>query len=481
MNSNDLGLEAPKTRPVRSHLFENFKSLPELVFTEEELERYKANLMKKSNESKGLQDTRDGLAYDADAMDIDGILKPKLLKFVSLDKFQSKNSNDQILSLTVIDLDKFITESLARIESLLTLECSELGIKQFTWSTIEEEDFEWNPVFVKFHRVVDLISFVRYHDKLPETFGKVVMDENVKTLVDQEAAVNVPEDQQALLSWEEEVRNLPLITTKRDTDVYSDYKVDDRELVDVPKELLDTVKNDIVEFRLRVVKIEKQKREKDALNDKKKSRFKLKKLYHDISNSNAIDEYEDKEEDFIMEEDQEGEDEEVDDLEIEAKRQEQLNELKEREFQAKKLIVVDQDTHRHQLAQSLEVLKQYEQTVERKRVKFLHDFVDNVQSTDNKIDNNLEKFYLNHSNYLKFRSAVLRKEQQRDSTEKDLELFIDQLIEEFIGVQDEALSKFVAQLVDENYPEQAPVLAQLQETLDEDAEVFVKRIYEFLG
>ncbi|GME97207.1 unnamed protein product [Ambrosiozyma monospora] len=113
------------------------------------------------------------------------------------------------------------------------------------------------------------------------------------------------------------------------TSLYQNYKVDPKELVDVPADMVESVKLRIIEFRLHSIKNEEAKKAEQALSDKRKSKMKLKRLFNNLhkgSKKNKTDLSYDSDEEDELEEKDDG----IDDEEFEKMSEARMKENSER-------------------------------------------------------------------------------------------------------------------------------------------------------
>ncbi|ODV98053.1 hypothetical protein PACTADRAFT_31465 [Pachysolen tannophilus NRRL Y-2460] len=466
----------------------NFVDLKEVVLQKEDVESYEINLIKKiqkgidgsvlkfSNGNVNGSDHKDtGVDVnvdidvdeqknhnnDGDKMDVD----QECHHFVDIVTFHSKlDVLGQLLTCVLTKLPNF-GGSMFNIESYLNIIMDFFKIDKYSWSTVSEFDLgesESNPIFLRFEKVIDLLKIYQFfqHDDDHDLKDKLHLESNSLEMLNdykKEHQLEI-QDSEVYSSLKQKLENfaisIPKVSASITTEfglsidgkdsVASDllnYKIDQKELVDVPKPLVEEVKKNIIDFRLKVFKDEKAKREKELVADKKKSRLKLKKLFADISKANntkndskSFDDYEDDDDELMAE--GYDEDDELNDEEYEKLRKAKEEDLIEQKFlNREKLLKQKENKRLAYIEKTTREIINYDQLISTQREKFLKEFVNGLTQS-NKIDNNLTKFYLNHQNYLKFRSDVKSNEERLDDIdrkEEEQEMFAKAQANEFLS------------------------------------------------
>ncbi|ODV87339.1 hypothetical protein CANARDRAFT_5885 [[Candida] arabinofermentans NRRL YB-2248] len=323
--------------------------------------------------------------------------------------------------------------------------------KNFTWSFINRDYLGEAIVFVEFKDILSLYLFKRILDgkSIPdETEDKFDVEPQTDIQTGKEVkvvtkkiitkALDVIEQKLEVTLPEDEELNQKLIYLKQyvlksdkgqgklasTTSYYEEYEVDPSELAEIPPELVDTVRQDIIDFRLHVFKLEKQKKEQQQLNEKKNSRMKLKRIYNDLQHTDK------KRKTVAIANDSDSEDEHEDDEEA---NNEMNDEEQERIFQAKEKARISsayyprlQQVRKEDLTRAKNVAN-FEKSIKHdvyvsefvpsQRRKFLDNFVNNITDSNNKIDANLD-YYKKNSNYLAFREKVKLAEERSDDLDR---------------------------------------------------------------
>lgn len=182
------------------------------------------------------------------------------------------------------------------------------------------------------------------------------------------------------------------------------YRVDPKDLAEVPPYLVDTVKQRIVEFRIHVLKDLENKSNLKKIEDSAETRIlKLNDLYNSQNTGEPIppkfvnDEFSDIEyETQVLNKKK---------TEAEKKYTMHLSYLKKKEFSRLKNHEIYLKVYKHD-AYKNEIIPQ-------KRKRLIDNFVTGVTSTKNKIDSNFS-YYTKRSNYVKYRESIKRREEELD-------------------------------------------------------------------
>ncbi|GMF61388.1 unnamed protein product [[Candida] boidinii] len=188
--------------------------------------------------------------------------------------------------------------------------------------------------------------------------------------------------------------------------------------------MIETVKENIINFRLQVINLEKKNRNEQILNDKKNSRMKLKRLFTDLKedsksksdikmgNNNGDEDDEDDET-----EDTTNGGDDITDEEYERLQEVRRNKQIEQAYSMREKEVIKRDQARINEYNNFEKFLKHEvymnKLIPEKRGKFLNNFVNNVKDINNTIDSNIS-YYKNHKNYLSYRNKVKLEEERLD-------------------------------------------------------------------
>ncbi|KAI0465249.1 hypothetical protein LJB42_000476 [Komagataella kurtzmanii] len=497
------------------------------------------------------EEDNDQVSVDGDQDMIEETQTEKSLEdhFISLSLFEEKllaQKELQLLTIGVNNLPAGITRSAGLVAGFLESVIDDYlvdflpkdGNSKYFWSFVDNDVVEFKVVFIQFRSFELLRMVVQIFEKMNL---KMHISEGCKKVLEQVETLERDEDTEKVKEYIELISKLSsrkLHSYKSHGDVvekldnlskyYNRYRIDPKELVDVPNELVDTLKMEIVEFRLNVLKLEKSKRETQMLNDKRKARMRLRRMLQlnnvsgNLGNSRNEDEDEDEDE---YEDENEKQFNEMTDEEYERRRMEnvQLN-------HKKKFELYESSVHKNDIARINNIYNfennikhsSYEsKLVPSRREKFLEEYVLNIKENTNSIDKNIQ-YYKKHVNYVNFREKVKLKEEAMDAQDREEENFeakavqesdqflqslvkksqpqqipdslhqpiiekINQVINDLLGMTEESLTRFIFNFFRDNFfqldhsnVEYLAFIKELEETLDEDARKASDEIEQFI-
>ncbi|KAG7767739.1 hypothetical protein KL931_003552 [Ogataea haglerorum] len=392
---------------------------------------------------------------------------------------------------------------------------------KFSWTALNNDTINSKIIFIEFHDLLTLYLF-----------EKMVNSENIKVRLKQTARMACEKLADSIeiteidsfkfnerLSQIEKHETLRKRGTQNINGQDQVYIVDSKDLEDVPPDMLDLVKQNLIDFRMRVLYLESQKKEQQMIRDKQLSKMKLRRMLP-TSNDRTDDESDD-----------EIQDDGIDDEEFKNQQETQAQIRAEKTF----LMRIQQTRKRDEAR--LKSIEAFHKNIEHHayeteyvvsaRKRFLDSFVSGIKDASNKIDQNFS-YYVNHSNYLAFRSKRKQEEERMDAIDRDEEAkerdataeqeeFMasftkksvkislrkkgeapalseeqvekvrrkaEEVLEEFLGVREESLVDFIVSFVSNNYyrgkdnDEYRAFVSELAETLDEDAETAVDQVYK---
>lgn len=497
----------------------------------------------------------DEIPLNVEGFQTDGIsVSEETVHYLELEKFNHQlNEVENFFKMSVSNFPSHMTENVLFMENFLNESVKLSKESRFHWSHIPSDTSDVKFIYISSSdpwvliKLRKLLSGFKIEERVLSVYVDRNVDEALKELdprkepgeepeeeptedtrqgeeptekgtTQEESAENLKQTRLSLFSFAQLLKR-KLSKTSPEKSEEQDYNVDLRELVDVPRDFVPKVQAAIVEFRLKVVKMERAKRENLILNDKRKARIKLRRMFQDLSKrAGGIDEDE-------MEEDFSDDEQIVDDEEMEKAHREQVKKDIESQVSIKQQHMARRDKARLSLLKNFESVVEhshYEQVVVPERAnKFIKEFVEGVDSAKNKIDENLDSYYLKHSNYLSFRNAakvqeaaaddadrrlaeqetqqaqefvetgfgkpvklVMKRDMSEDVAEK-LRTEVESRIEELLGTKEESLIDFIMDFVkvhQDRSDEKAlgEFITELGETLEEDAPVLVDSIYHFL-
>ncbi|KAG8203787.1 SNU71, partial [Candida africana] len=231
---------------------------------------------------------------------IDDIVEDMKL-YVSIDKLKPENFQNQ---LTTIIINQFPTNLKSNlIEQLLKML---MNLKKFVWSFINHELIDLKLIFIKFDQLKDLKWFLlTYRDHISQLIPNVTIITNDKV---NEYLNNNKDSSLAKVEPSKITDNLkakinliinnPINYTKgkknsgtedldQVLDSYSNYKVDNNDLIDIPNNMKENIIKDIIRFRSRMLLIEKEQRKKEIEMERIKTKNKLKELFEGIKENST--------------------------------------------------------------------------------------------------------------------------------------------------------------------------------------------------
>lgn len=221
--------------------------------------------------------------------------------YVSIDKLKPENFQNQ---LTTIIINQFPTNLKSNlIEQLLKML---MNLKKFVWSFINHELIDLKLIFIKFDQLKDLKWFLlTYRDYISQLIPNVTIITNDKV---NEYLNNNKDSSLAKVEPSKITDNLkakinliinnPINYTKgkknsgtedldQVLDSYSNYKVDNNDLIDIPNNMKENIIKDIIKFRSRMLLIEKEQRKKEIEMERIKTKNKLKELFEGIKENST--------------------------------------------------------------------------------------------------------------------------------------------------------------------------------------------------
>ena len=438
-----------------------------------------------------------------------------LSRFVHVNDFLPSNLQEQVCTVTIKNFP--VVLELATESVLMRF----LDSAQFAWSIIENSNVDGRLIFIRFSSIDHLRWFLSSNVQLlfHEAFGARVYTEPLAG----EYLNDLPEEPySAPLA---PIRAL-LAAAKADDgsdaglDYYNKYKVDEQELIEVPKDLKEHIKRDIVRFRTKVLEDEKENRRKEAEAERIRTKNKLKSLFLEAK-------HDEEPVDTPMAETDEHE--EMDDAQYDAFLKDESAKKYHDLYQAKVTALAElEKSQRAVLAAKLDRERTYEKLVLDSKLQILQQW---KNFDDEKIDPELPArvrlYYTNHPEYLRLRAKEREQEEALDAADEEAEkkeaaahenasqflssfvkeaagkkstprpetdvVFanldtaslrskISDLVEEFLGVKEEFVIDFIYKhLIAHNFGKNQELIDELTEILDEDAVTVIERLKEYVG
>lgn len=289
---------------------------------------------------------------------------------------------------------------------------------------------------------------------------------------------------------------------------YNNYTVDRADLIDVPHDMRATIVRDIIRFRSKMVTVEKERRRREMDAERRRAKVRLMHIAKQLAAEPMDDDDGEVPEEFP----------EMDDDEYEK----YLAEKHQRDASAhyrrqRDALAARERQDRFPLEQRLERLRTYELALVDNKAAH----VDAIKAFDEldvaAMDPRHRLYFENHPEYVRLRKHHLLKEQEADAmVEEDknesvdtematttpvadadasvvvaalpvealaaLKTKIGDLVEEYLGIREADLIAFIVTFLhDNNLQKRAELTAELEQTLDEDAEVVVDQLWSFVN
>ncbi|KAI5951456.1 SNU71 [Candida jiufengensis] len=471
---------------------------------------------------------------------------------IDISSINPTNLKDQISTILINNFPNLKNNVIENILLKLISSSNEKS-RSFEWSTINSSEFtDQKLVFIRFSKLEDLKWFIENYENdirhiIPKT--ELIFSPEVKQTL---STIKIIESTKLTQSYKDKIKNqIKLIcynnknfaTTSKSSGVedldtimksYSTYRVDNNDLIDVPKEMKDKIVKEIIKFRSKMLNIEKLNRQKQNEKERLKIKKKLNDLYRNLKETN---------------EQTQEEEEVVDEYEDVVIPQNQYEELNDEEYaeiiNSKQQIASDQEYQKE--------LQNFKQKEEAEKLKLITKLI-NLENYENSIiDHKLESIEIlkkldktnnlyqkNYNEYLKQRQVRKFMEEQKDEEDRKLEeeenknakpqqskvevseivevveeppykktktdqqpsnkttttIIIKDLasdiqqkiqqkiiesIEEYLGIQDEILIQVINDNLNTyNLTKKQELINELVEVLDEDAEVLVNDLFKYI-
>lgn len=301
------------------------------------------------------------------------------------------------------------------------------GAGEFSWSTITMEHTEHRLLFVRFNSILGLGVFVANMNDIKIANVKLFVhsqaeqyimatssspDLSASTSASISAIINNLKNQEhGNSSGTEDLDNI--------LSYYNSYKVEESELVDVPNDMRSGIVRDIIKFRSKVLKIEKQRRKKEIEKERQMAKLKLKRLFQDIQKEQGGTEDEDmesEEPEVIIDEGGGMNDREYEEF-LDRKAKAEVEELYKKELkEIKDLETFELNT----LQKKLISLENYENNLIENKAKYMDEFK-LVGEQNSSLHSKVSLYYSNHSEYLRYRLKEKTIEEKLDSKDREEE------------------------------------------------------------
>lgn len=312
---------------------------------------------------------------------------------------------------------------------------------------------------------------------------------------------------------------------------YRTYKVENSELVEVPKDLKETIVKDIIKFRAKVLSIERDRRKKEIERERRKAKLRLTQIVEGIRSTAEVKDL--------------GEVNAEVDVEVEEKIN-PLDSLNEDEYEAfladeekkafddsfqTKLSEMEklESSEKAKLLTQLDLAANYESNLIDNKLALIDEIkaFQDAESARSSKGSKLRLYYTDHSEYVRIRNIERSQEEKLDALDvqetkevsvtdtpkpvaaasgesapaieedaMDLEIVVSNfstkvlldiqtkigdLIEEFLGIKEEVLVDYIFEFVKEhNLAQKEELISELLETLDEDSIVVVQQLHDYI-
>ena len=409
-------------------------------------------------------------------------------KFKDLKEFKPNVLTEQLNEACILGIEDFANPLIEQLLNEL------IGEHPYEWSCLEEGDSKVLFVRLKEKEVKENAFLMKRLTELDiavhQSKLKIVVEKNTRQLIED----TVPNDEISIdkEALQRKVDRLLEKNKAKKTAKTVDYVIDEEELRGVPQDALPQLIKDIKEFRLKVLENERKKREKEVLEEKKRSKAQLRKLFEKYqSDSDRMVEDDDDESD---EEDDDLTDEQYEELRIKKENADMLKKFRD------KLRSVESIQRRNKdVLRELEELRNYEQSLDKtlkpeyehgrfrrsgrdKKLEMEADQKDREEElTENKAAKEADNFLSTINIPLKVnisKSLTLEDldDDQLDSLLQRLKPKLDEYMEEILGTKEDELSDYIISIIkDEKNKEK--LAQELEEAFADDAESLRDKIW----
>jgi hypothetical protein len=428
-------------------------------------------------------------AEDEDPIEGDQVQEYEIMRFKELKQFRPSVLTEQLNEGCIYGITDL---SNAVVEQLLN---EFFDTDSYEWSCIEES--ERKIVLVRFTEKDLKSNAYRLHRLLAleniEVRGrqlKAIVERNTKQFVSDtvgDGPIKIDtEELQKRVNKIIESNKIEKLTTDLD------YVIDENELKDIPKDVLPQLVKDIKEFRLKALENERKKREKEVLEEKKRSKAQLRKLFEKFQNDSNE----------MVEDDEESDDDEDNDLtdeQYEEARIQRENANMLKRFNEKLRHVEAEQRRNKYIIEDLNEAKNYESTFDKalrpeyengkfrpsgrnRELELDADKRDKEEEETEKVAAKESESFLASINIplkVNITKNTNLPEIDDESLEKvlmQLKPKVDDYIEDALGVKEDELSEYVIAIIrDEKSKEK--LFEELEEPFGEDAKSLTEKIW----
>ncbi|KAL3237746.1 Snu71p RNJ42_00733 [Nakaseomyces bracarensis] len=274
-----------------------------------------------AKESAGVENNRDGGAGGSATQKIERKYRP-------VTQFTPSTLEDQLFMVTIVlkeemnpsrskalkgvNLDEATKTNI--IEEFLrrAIPSYEEVVVSWTVSELSKGEHDETVIFVRFcpAKTSEFVSVVKQFSKAKNL--EVHYDENTKRYINDQDTIQVQDTQVDTRNYGKLMEECVGGVQKTETMVEeTDYQIDYNTLMDIPREALDQLSKEIIEFRTKVISIEKEKQVRQQYEDNERRRKHMAQLFNKLLKTKHDDDIDEEEEDDdVADEEEEGHDEE---------------------------------------------------------------------------------------------------------------------------------------------------------------------------
>ncbi|CCF56092.1 hypothetical protein KAFR_0A06570 [Kazachstania africana CBS 2517] len=235
-----------------------------------------------------------------------------LSKYMELQQFLPISLEQQLHTLSIQGMPSNATHG--QIEHFF-VECIKLSKYETAleaWTTLSSYTSGSQNVFIRLSgssKDTEFANFVIFLEYLSAKFNSLQLhiDSNTRSFVEDNTKINLETIGSDVLSkYNELLRDLQKQKNVNDTSVEdtTQYQVDLNTLSDIPKDSLDQLVKDIIEFRTRVINTEKEKLISENYEENRRIKEKMTKMFERIKRSHLKDQIEERDVDVSFEEEE---------------------------------------------------------------------------------------------------------------------------------------------------------------------------------
>lgn len=488
----------------------------------------------KLNKSLANKDSLSSSVDDVTALsNVGDELENPLRLFVALNRLLLRNKQEQKATVALLKCPALRKNAMEKVLNFIVSLLPKRGL--FLWTELTDADIGENNIFIRFTSIPLAELFCGSLEKLVGVFEPEVVsdvdpsskdteEEKLREVASSISNIIANKNNYGKFSGKSGTEDLDNIMQH-----YSQYKVDNADLVDIPTDMKDKIVREIVKFRSRVLNLEKDARKKELEQERQKAKARIANLFEDIKESNVVPgESASTEQDTEMKEEEQDEQDHLSEDEYIKLVEEEIAKKRNEAYRSKlQKIQHLEKVELFSLLQQLKAAQTYENNLVDNKFSYLEDFKAfsdlDVPQINPILSPKLQLYFNDHAEYLKVRNFERSREEQNDtmdleneqievkesapvmvatetpkaseSVASDISILelpqikldalknkIGDLILEYLGVKEDLLIDFIYDfLCENNLSEKENLISELQETLDEDSVVVVEEIYKFFS